>query len=111
MVTSFERPRRPNFLYRGHDGLKTWIKSEDSTESLTIDWADRLGADTISDSDWEGDGVTLSGESNTTTSTTVMVAGSGGYVTNTVTTTGGETLKQMIRVRAKAGDALRSDYR
>lgn len=67
-----------------------------------IDWAARLGADTIGSAVWAGDsGITVGASSNTTTTTTVRI--SGGTTGETyevwcdITTAAGFTMREVLR--------------
>lgn len=82
-------------------------KDPNESRAYAIDWSDHLGSDTISTSDWAvvTGSVTISDETNTTTTATVLLAGGTIMETaelcNTMTTDGGETLEQSIRVRVR----------
>lgn len=80
------------------------------TREVSIDWSSELdpassGAVTISTSTWTGGGLTIASSSTSGYVTTAYVSTSGGTsgstytVTNTVVTSGGETLKRTLRFR------------
>ena len=96
MPTAKLRPERISAFY-DKDGVLSWHKDQDSVESYTLDWADFLGADTISTSSWEADGIAVDSDSNTTTTTEVTVSKTGGTAKNTITTAGGYTYVRRVR--------------
>lgn len=84
------------------------VKDPDEIRAYVIDWSDHLGSDAISTSAWTvvSGSVSVSG-SPTNTTTTATVKLTGGTIGETVellnriTTAGGETLDQSIRVRVR----------
>ena len=76
-----------------------------SVKNLTLNWVKELAGETISTSAWSADGLTVGTDSNTDTSATVLLSGGaegGRYeVYNTITTSGGQTLrkKSVVLVR------------
>lgn len=84
------------------------FKDPDEVLDYIIDWSARLGdSDTISTSTWTfPSGITKDSDSNTTTTTTAWV--SGGTIgetyeiLNRVTTTGGRTYDQTVKLKVKA---------
>lgn len=97
-----KRPRMVNRWHRWPDreGVIATLKREAEAESVTIDWTDALGGETVSKSSWVGDGVTVSGAALSTTSTSANIAGTEGEATNTITTSGGRTLVRKLRFLA-----------
>lgn len=82
-------------------------KDPGESRAYAIDWSDHLGSATIQTSTWvvESGSVTAGSESETTTVATVLLTGGTvgdeSELTNTITTSAGETLKQSIRVRVR----------
>jgi len=81
----------------------TWeSKDPDEVLDYSLDWSTRLGADTISTSDWPDfpAGLTNDNETNTTTTTTIWLsggtAGNTYQLTNRIVTTGGRTYDQTV---------------
>jgi hypothetical protein len=87
------------------------FKDPDEVLDYTVDWSDRLGADTINDSSWEmsadnsDDELDIDSDTNTTDSSTVWL--SGGTIgvsyelTNRVVTAGGRTMDQTCKIKIK----------
>lgn len=73
----------------GQDAM--WMDTE-AIETVDIDWSKKLGSDTISDSSFTGQGVTVDSESNTTTIATATLSNPAGednkLVNRIVTATG-----------------------
>lgn len=83
------------------------FKDPDEVLDYQIDWTTRLDGDTIATSTWiVADGITKDSDSNTTTATTIWL--SGGTIgdryelTNRITTAGGRTMDQTVRIKIKA---------
>lgn len=69
-----------------------------------IDWSARLGSDTISTSTWTvPSGITQTTSSSTSTTTTIWLSGGTTgtkyTLTNEITTTGGRTMDESVRIR------------
>jgi hypothetical protein len=82
-------------------------KDPDEVLDYGIDWASRLDTDTIATSTWiVPDGITQTDDSNTTTATTIWLSGGTlgeAYVfTNRVTTAGGRTMDQSVKLKITA---------
>lgn len=82
-------------------------KDPNDVDSFGINWATRLDGDLISSSDWiVPTGVTEDSASNTTTTTTIWLSGGTDgddyELTNRITTTGGRTLDQTVKLRVRA---------
>ena len=82
-------------------------KAPAESRAFAIDWSPDLGSATVSTSTWAvSDGVTQDAESETTTTTTIRVSGGtdgGIYIlTNTITTSGSETLIAYLVLRVEA---------
>lgn len=78
-------------------------KDPDEVLDYQIDWSARLNSDTISTSVWTvPDGITGATQSNTTTSTTLWLSGgtdgSSYDILNRITTAGGRTMDQTVRI-------------
>ena len=88
-------------------GFPKWDdKDPDDVDSFGIDWATRLDGDTIASSTWTvPDGLTQDSSSNTTTTTTVWLSGGTDgddyEVLNRITTTGGRTIDQTVKLRVR----------
>lgn len=87
--------------------LKWDDKDPQDVDSFGINWATRLDGDLISSSDWiVPTGVTEDSASNTTTTTTIWLSGGTDgddyELTNRITTTGGRTLDQTVKLRVRA---------
>lgn len=87
----------------------TWPnKDADEVLDYQIDWTDLLDGDTISTSTWliSGSGLTKQSQSNTTTTATIWLQGgtdgTAYVVTNTITTAGGRTFEQAVKIKIKA---------
>ena len=86
--------------------LKWPDKDPDEVLDYQIDWTDRLAGDTIASSAWTvPSGLTKESDSNTTTTTTVWLS-SGTLaedyeVLNRITTTGGRTMDQTVKLRVR----------
>lgn len=86
----------------------TWPdKDPEEVLDYQIDWTDRLDGDTIATSAWTvPTGITQNSNTFTTTATTIWL--SGGTLderyelTNRITTAGGRTMDQSVRVKIKA---------
>lgn len=81
--------------------VSTNEKSPPEISDWSIDWSDRIGADTIATSVWSvGTGLTKTTDSKTDTVTTVWLSGgtSGNRyrLVNTITTAGGRTLEEVM---------------
>jgi hypothetical protein len=97
------------------DAQNVLFTSKYPTEAVVryIDWADRLilatgSSDVIASSTWTGQtGITISNSSFDTVNGTAQALFSGGTagqtfkITNTITTTGGQTLVQPFELRVK----------
>lgn len=106
-VLSNERSR----FFHDEDGLLSVTKEDDATESVTIDWSERLDSgETISSSAWTLDGLTQIAASNTTTATTLRFNGGPGEAKNTVVTSAARTLIERVRVKSAVPE-VSSDYR
>lgn len=84
-------------------------KDPDETEDYTIDWRDRLGCDTIEDSDFSlatAAGLIIDDQSHTRELSTVRLAagteGSKAKVLCEVTTSSGRVLQQTVSLLIKA---------
>lgn len=79
-------------------------KDPDSTEDFMIDWTLFLGSETITESTWDGDGLTVSasGLSSDARRATALISGgvcgSCYRVRNRITTSGGRIQDQSFRV-------------
>jgi hypothetical protein len=86
--------------------LKWDDKDPDEVDSFGINWAPRLNGDLIASSTWTVDGLTQDSSSNTTTTTTVWLSGGvdgDDYeVQNRITTTGGRTIDQTVKLRVRS---------
>lgn len=86
--------------------LKWDDKDPNEVLDYQIDWADRLGSDTIATSTWTiPSGLTAGATSNTTTTATTWLSGGtedDDYeVQNRITTTGGRTMDQTVKLRVR----------
>lgn len=82
-------------------------KDPDEVLDYQLDWSGRLGSDTIASSSWTVPaGITKNSDTNTTTVTTIWLSSgtlnSSYDLQNRVTTTGGRTMDQTVRIRIKA---------
>jgi hypothetical protein len=82
-------------------------KDPNDVDSFGINWATRLDGDLISTSDWiVPTGLTEDSASNTTTTTTIWLSsgtdGDDYEITNRITTTGGRTLDQTVKLKVRA---------
>lgn len=88
-------------------GLLRWDdKDPDEILDYQLDWSEELDTDTISTSTWiVPTGLTEETDSNSTTTTTVWLSGGTiGQVytlTNRITTAGGRTYDQSVRLRVR----------
>lgn len=87
--------------------LKWDDKDPDDVDSFGINWVPRLNGDLIATSTWSvPDGLTQDLSSNSTTSTTVWLSGGTDgddyEVLNRITTTGGRTIDQTVKLRVRA---------
>lgn len=87
--------------------LRWTDKDPNDVDSFGINWATRLDGDLISTSDWiVPTGLTEDSASNTTTTTTIWLSsgtdGDDYELTNRITTTGGRTLDQTVKLRVRA---------
>jgi hypothetical protein len=87
--------------------LKWDDKDPNDVDSFGINWATRLDGDLISTSDWiVPTGLTEDSASNTTTTTTIWLSsgtdGDDYEITNRITTTGGRTLDQTVKLKVRA---------
>lgn len=89
----------------------TWeaVKDPDEVKDYSLLWTSMLAGDTIASSSWEvvsGSGLTISSSSHNDTVTTVWLSGgtlNGNYdLRNRVTTTGGRTYDQTVRLNVRA---------
>ncbi len=78
----------------------TISQSENAVLTRVINWAAWLDTNTISTSTWDGDGMTVSSESNTTTTATCnLTASPGKYrVINKITTSDGQTAERFLNI-------------
>lgn len=86
------------------------LKDPDATEDFGFNWADYLGADTISTSSWTAyttgwdatSEITIDSDAETTTTTTVWLSsgtkGKSYYLTNRIVTAGGRTVDRTLKV-------------
>lgn len=90
--------------------MKTWPapKDPDEVKDYSVNWKPLLGTDTISTSAWSvadgDDDLTIDSDTTTTTTTTVWLSDgeTGSYqLLNRVTTAGGRTYDQTIRLKVK----------
>lgn len=82
----------------------TFLKDPDATLDYEVDWLEWLDGDTINTSTWlTAEGISEADTTNTTTAATIWLSGgSVGKVydvVNRITTVGGRTNDQTIRVR------------
>lgn len=82
-------------------------KDPDEVLDYQLDWSGRLGSDTIATSSWTVPaGITKNSDTNTATVTTIWLSSgtlnSSYELQNRVTTTGGRTMDQTVRIRIKA---------
>lgn len=82
-------------------------KDPDENLDYKIDWTARLAGDTIQTSLWIVPvGLTKGAESNTNTATTVWLTGgtinTDPQVTNRITTAGGRTMDQTVKLKIRA---------
>ena len=87
----------------------TWPnKDADEVLDYKIDFADLLAGDTISTVTWviAPSGLTKQSQSNTTTTATIWLTGGADgtsyTVTCTITTAGGRTFEQAVKIKIKA---------
>jgi hypothetical protein len=81
-------------------------KDPDEVVDYRLDWSERLDGDTILTSTWTVPaGITAPTQSNTTTTATLWLSGGtvGTLYTvlNRITTAGGRTMDQSVRIRVK----------
>lgn len=91
----------------GYTDPKTWYphreKDPESIRDYDMSWAEELDGETISTSNWDGDGLTVA--SNSISGAKVIVTLSGGTkgrqynCKNTITTSGGQTLVKRLVVK------------
>lgn len=96
-VVATESTRKPSWA----------TKDPNDVLDFVINWADRLGTDTIASSVWTvPTGLTAGATSNTTTTTTVWLSAGvldDDYeVLNRITTTGGRTMDQTVKLKVRA---------
>jgi len=82
-------------------------KDTDEVLDYQLDWSGRLGSDTIATSSWTVPaGITKNSDTNTATVTTIWLSSgtlnSSYELQNRVTTTGGRTMDQTVRIRIRA---------
>jgi hypothetical protein len=82
-------------------------KDPDEVLDYQLDWSGRLGSDTIASSSWTVPaGITKNSDTTTATVTTIWLSSgtlnSSYDLQNRVTTTGGRTMDQTVRIRIKA---------
>jgi len=86
------------------------FKDMDEVLDYVLDWSDRLGADTISGSDWEfavdpDYALNIDSETNAAQTTTVWLSGGTPgqtyEITNRITTAGGRTMDQTAKIKIK----------
>ena len=89
----------------------TWeaVKDPDEIKDYVLDWSSLLGEDEIVSSTWtiaDGAGLVIDSESATATSTTIWlsagVIGTTYHLLNRVTTSGGRTYDQTVKLKCKA---------
>lgn len=79
--------------------------------SVTFNWADWLGTDTITSVSNTATGASLSSESNTTTIATMTIeADYAGYIEHRITTAGGNVKEQKLHVFVNGDGNTRDDY-
>ena len=82
-------------------------KDPDDIKDYVLDWADRLAGDTIVTSVWsieQGESLAIDSQSNTDDVTTVWLSGGvegTALVLNRVTTSGGRTYDQTMKLKIK----------
>jgi hypothetical protein len=81
-------------------------KDPDEVLDYSLDWSARLVSDTISTSTWTVPaGITKNSDSNTTTTTTIWlssgVAATAYDILNRITTAGGRTMDQTVKLKVK----------
>ena len=86
--------------------LKWDDKDPNEVLDYQIDWATRLDGDVIANSDWTvPSGLVEGSSSNTTSTTTVWLSGGTDgddyEVQNRITTTGGRTMDQTVKLRVR----------
>lgn len=84
--------------------LKWPNKDPDEVLDYQIDWSDRLGADTIATTTWVvPSGITKDSDTNDDTTTTIWLSGGTTgetySLTNRITTAGGRTMDQSVRLK------------
>jgi hypothetical protein len=90
----------------GYSQTKTFlpdvVKDPKAIQSFTRSWAQELDGATISTSVWDGDGLGVDSNTNTTSNVTVVLSGGTKgrqyAAENTITTSGGETLVKSLVV-------------
>lgn len=92
--------------------LKWDDKDPDDVDAFQIEWTDRLTTETIVTSTWTIDPatgttpLTEDSSSNTTTRTTIWLSGGDDgedyELTNRITTTGGRTLDQTVKLKVRS---------
>lgn len=82
-------------------------KDPDEVLDYQLNWAARLGTDTISSSSWEVTaGITKNSDTNTNKATTIWLSGGAldaQYdITNQIVTAGGRTMSQTVKLKVRA---------
>jgi len=86
-------------------------KTPDEVKDYGVEWADQLGGATISSSDWTvPSGITEDDADTDGTATVIRVSGGTAgqeyTLTNTITTSAGETLQRAIRIRVRTAASV-----
>lgn len=87
--------------------MLTWPnKDPDEVLDYELDWSVRLGTDTISTSTWiVPTGITKNSDTSDSTSATIWLsggtAGESYTFTNRITTTGGRTMDESVKLKVK----------
>lgn len=83
--------------YRDVEGVLTTTQHVDETRYYTFDYSRQMdSSETISTSTWESSGVTTANTTSTSTTASVKVTGTGGYIKNTLVTTGGTVARTLV---------------
>lgn len=108
-MTDYARPRRRR-LFRDKDRQLSIEIYRDEVDSFSYNYGELLDSgETIDASTWESDGPEIVSDSLSSPTVTVLFRSSvDGYLTNTLTTSDGRTLKREFRVYVIRGGVL--DY-